>query len=217
MSNQVENPAADGSRPARGRGRRPGEGGTRTRILAAALQLFAAKGYSGASMRKIAEQAEVDPALIHHFFDSKDGLFQAAVSSRVDVSTIFDSLTEEEAANGVRMSRGEKIVRTFLSRWEDESTRPALVAVFRAGLADEAVSHVPRDHIQAAFVSCLSRIVPTETERTPEFASLVRAQLTGLVLLRYVLPVEPLASQDFEELLKLVALAVESLFDRPPD
>ncbi|MFJ4834348.1 hypothetical protein ACIP79_31210 [Streptomyces sp. NPDC088747] len=105
----------------------------------------------------------------------------------------------------------------FLSRWEDESTRPALVAAFRAGLADEADAHVSRDHIQASFVSCLSRIVPTETERTPEFASLVRAQLTGLVLLRYVLPVEPLASQDFGELLKSVALAVDCLLDRPPD
>ena len=106
----------DAGRP--GGGRRPGRSDTRALILTAALELFAAKGYSGATLRGIAEQADVDPALIHHFFDNKGGLFQHAISSRIDLSTLFGSLTDKEAAE--LTNRGEWIARTFLSYRENE-------------------------------------------------------------------------------------------------
>lgn len=144
-------------------------------------------------MRGIAQRAQVDPALIHHFFNNKDGLFQDAVSSRIDMSTLFDSLMDEKAEAGLK-NRGERIARTFLSFWEDESTRPALVAVYRTSLLDEAAAKAFRDQIEAAFASCLGRTAPEETERTPAFTSLMSAQLAGLVMLRYVVAVEPLAS-----------------------
>ncbi|MGW9130075.1 TetR/AcrR family transcriptional regulator [Streptomyces sp. NPDC055681] len=207
--------AARGRRPSRGSGRRPGQSSTRTRILTAALELFATKGYSGTTMRGIAQRAQVDPALIHHFFINKDGLFQDAVSSRIDMSTLFDSLMDEEAEAGLK-NRGERIARTFLSFWEDESTRPALVAVYRTILLDEAAAKAFRDQIEAAFASCLGRTAPEETEQTPAFASLMSAQLAGLVVLRYVLAVEPLASLDFEDLMEWLVPAIEVHFDRPP-
>ncbi|MEU8691379.1 TetR family transcriptional regulator [Streptomyces sp. NPDC048665] len=202
-------------RPSRGKGRRQGRSSTRIRILTAALQLFAAKGYSGTTMRGIAQQAEVDPALIHYFFADKGGLFQAAVSSRIDLSALFDSLTDKEAGAGPE-SRGEWITRTFLSFWEDESTRPALVAVYRTSLSDEATAKAFHDQIEAAFASCLGRIAPEETQRTPAFTSLVSAHLAGAVMLRYVLAVEPLVSLDFEELVERLARAVEVHLDRLP-
>ncbi|WP_326607904.1 TetR/AcrR family transcriptional regulator [Streptomyces sp. NBC_01800] len=207
--------AARGRRPSRGSGRRPGQSSTRTQILEAALELFATKGYSGTTMRGIAQRAQVDPALIHHFFNNKDGLFQDAVSSRIDMSTLFDSLMDEEAEAGLK-NRGEWIARTFLSFWEDESTRPALVAVYRTSLLGEAVAKAFRDQIEAAFAWCLGRTAPEETERTPAFTSLVSAQLAGLVMLRYVLAVEPLASLDFEDLMEWLVPAIEVHFDRLP-
>ncbi|MFF3357872.1 TetR family transcriptional regulator [Streptomyces sp. NPDC002917] len=206
---------ARGRRPSRGSGRRPAQSSTRTRILTAALELFAAKGYSGTTMRGIAQRAQVDPALIHHFFNNKDGLFQDAVSSRIDMSTLFDPLMDEEAEAGLK-NRGERIARTFLSFWEDESTRPALVAVYRTSLLDEAAAKAFRDQIEAAFASCLGRTAPEETEQTPAFTSLMSAQLAGLVMLRYVLAVEPLASLDFEDLMEWLVPAIEVHFDRPP-
>ncbi|MFD4231291.1 TetR family transcriptional regulator [Streptomyces sp. NPDC058545] len=207
--------AACERRFSRGSGRRPGQSSTRTQILTAALELFATKGCSGTTMRGIAQQAQVDPALIHHFFNNKDGLFQDAVSSRIDMSTLFDSLTDEEAEAGLK-NRGEWIARTFLSFWEDESTRPALVAVYRTSVSDEATAKAFRDQIEAAFASCLSRIAPEEIERTPAFTSLVSAQLAGLVMQRYVLAVEPLASLDFEDLMEWLVPAIEVHFDRLP-
>ncbi|MBA2951806.1 TetR/AcrR family transcriptional regulator [Streptomyces himalayensis] len=108
------------------------------------------------------------------------------------------------------------MARTFLSFWEDESTRPALVAVYRTSLSDEATAKGFRDQIEAAFASCLGRIAPEETERTPAFTFLVSAQLAGLVMLVYVLAVEPLASLDFEELMEWLVPAIEVHFDRLP-
>ncbi|MET8325745.1 hypothetical protein [Streptomyces sp. NPDC005181] len=56
----------------------------------------------------------------------------------------------------------------------------------------------------------------TETERTPAFTSLLSAQTAGLVMLRYVLGVEPLASLDFDELMEWLVPAIEVHFDRLP-
>ncbi|WP_327685944.1 TetR/AcrR family transcriptional regulator [Streptomyces sp. NBC_00467] len=206
--------SAGGGRAERpGGGRRPGHSSTRAQILTAALELFAAKGYAGATLREVAEQADVDPALIHHFFDNKGGLFRHAVASRIDLSTLFDSLTDKDPAG--LTNRGEWIARTFLSHWENESTRPALVAVFRAGLADEPVAKEFHHRIEGALSLCLARLAPEKTERTPEFPSLVSAHLVGFVMLRYVCPMEPLASLDFEELMTLLVRAIAVLFDEP--
>ncbi|MEV8038083.1 TetR family transcriptional regulator [Streptomyces sp. NPDC002742] len=199
--------------PSRGGGRRPGQSSTKEQILTAALELFAAKGYSGTTMRGIAQQAQVDPALIHHFFSNKEGVFQDAVSSRIDVSSLFDSLTDSDP-EAAPERRGEQIARTFLSFWEDESTRPALIAVYRTSLSDEATSKNFRDRIEDSFAACVRRIAPGESDRVPAFASLVSAQLAGLVMLRYVLRMEPLASLDFEELIEWFVPAVQVHFDR---
>ncbi len=67
-----------GRRPAH-TGRRPGESGARDDILAAARTEFAEDGYDGATIRGIAARADVDPALVHHYFGAKEQLFEAAV------------------------------------------------------------------------------------------------------------------------------------------
>ncbi|MFF1450270.1 TetR family transcriptional regulator [Streptomyces sp. NPDC058274] len=210
---QPDDTAPRGRSAARGGGRRPGQSGTKEQILTAALELFAAKGYSGTTMRGIAQQAGVDPALIHHFFSNKEGVFQDAVSARLDVAALFDSLTDADAELPPER-RGERVVRTFLSFWEDESTRPALIAIYRTGLSDETTSKSFRDQIEDSFAACVRRLVPEETERTPAFASLVSAQLAGLVMLRYVLQMEPLASLDFEEVVEWFVPSIDVHFDR---
>ena len=67
------------ARVSRRMGRRPGRPDTRAAILASAQKLFAGKGFDGVSVRAIAADAGVDPAMINHYFDGKEGLFQAAM------------------------------------------------------------------------------------------------------------------------------------------
>ncbi|GAB3252367.1 hypothetical protein GCM10027425_10830 [Alteromonas gracilis] len=47
--------------------------------MRAATATFAAHGYSNSSMRGIAARAGVDPALLHHYFGSKQPLFEAVI------------------------------------------------------------------------------------------------------------------------------------------
>jgi AcrR family transcriptional regulator len=79
----------DGSHPSVPR-RRPPEGGyargqeTRDRIIQAAFVVFAEEGYVGASTRRIAAEAGVNPPALQYYFDSKEGLHRACGQFIVD-------------------------------------------------------------------------------------------------------------------------------------
>ncbi len=79
----------DGSHPSAPR-RRPHEGGyargeeTRERIIQAAFVVFAEEGYVGASTRRIAAEAGVNPPALQYYFDSKEGLHRACGQFIVD-------------------------------------------------------------------------------------------------------------------------------------
>jgi AcrR family transcriptional regulator len=67
----------------RGPGRpAPGDADLRERLLDAALQVFCAEGIRAASLKSIAAQAGVTPALVHYYFGSKDALQAAVVEER---------------------------------------------------------------------------------------------------------------------------------------
>ncbi len=95
------------SRPARPRrdsgsgrtGRRGGDSGTRAAILDAARRRFAGHGYDGATIRAIAADAGVDPALVHHFFGTKERLFAAAVRLPVVPGELIGSALAAGAAD----------------------------------------------------------------------------------------------------------------------
>jgi AcrR family transcriptional regulator len=58
---------------------------TRTRILDAAERLFSRDGFGGVTLRDIAQLAEVDTALLHYYFESKDGIFEAVLVRRAAI------------------------------------------------------------------------------------------------------------------------------------
>ena len=72
--------------PARRPGRPPAEDGpsTRERLLDRARELFALHGYAGVTLRKLAEVAGVNPALIHYYFGDKESLYEHAVGDTVE-------------------------------------------------------------------------------------------------------------------------------------
>lgn len=54
---------------------------TQTRILTTAYDLFASRGMDGASIRDIAKGAGVSLAMVHHYFGSKQGLYEACIGA----------------------------------------------------------------------------------------------------------------------------------------
>jgi len=180
------------------RGRRPGGPDTRGDILRAARTSFAGKGFDRTTIRGVAGEAGVDPALVHHYFGSKDDLFLAALEIPIDPRLLIPQVFGP-GLDGV----GERLVRTFLGVWDQPSNRLGLVALVRTAFVADEAAELLRDGM-ARMV--LGAVVPLlEGERTEVRAQLVTSQLMGLIVGRYVMRIQPLASLPAEELVAWVA------------
>lgn len=180
-------------------GRRPGESGTRRAIIEAARSKFAERGFDGATIRLIAQEARVDPALIHHFFRNKEGVFNAAIGELLEPETLLPPVL----ASGLD-GLGERLVRMFLGVWEsNDDTLKALIAAIRSAVSDTKAANLLRRFIIAEFAGRVASLI--DRDDSDLRASLVGAQLVGLVMLRYVSHVEPIASMDPDEVVTYVA------------
>ena len=192
----------------RGRGRRPGGPDTRGQILAAARRSFADKGFGATTIRAVAGEAGVDPALVHHYFGAKDDLFLAALEVPVDPRQLLPSVF----APGVD-GAGERLLRLFLSVWEDPHARLPLLALVRTGLRQEAPESLLRQGLLRMLLTPMRGVLPAdEADRRVQ---LVASQLSGLVVTRYLLVLEPLASMSTDDLVAWVAPTLQRYLDGP--
>jgi len=173
-------------------GRRPGQSTTRAHILASARREFADKGYERASLRTIAKGADVDQRLVTHFFGSKHGVFLAAMALPVDPSSIVG----EVATPGVR-GMGERLALRWVTLWDSNEGRH-LVGVLRAAVSNERAARMMREVFVHLVLRQLVRTL--DLDEPDRRASLVASQLFGLVLVRYVLRLEPVASMSPDEI-----------------
>jgi AcrR family transcriptional regulator len=174
-------------------GRRPGPGSTRGAILAAARRRFAAAGYDAASLRAIAAEAGVDPAVVAHFFGSKEGLFRAAVGWPFDPARAAAALAGP-GPGGLP----ERLARVFLGFWEAPGTRAPLLALLRSAMTHEATAGLLREFaVRHLFAHVAGRLEGPRAELRVDLAA---AHLIGVAVLRYALRVEPIASAGVDEL-----------------
>src|SRR4051794_8494933 len=124
------------------RGRRPGQSGTKDDILRSAREAFARDGYQGASLRGIARAAEVDVALISHFFGSKAGLFGAVVEWPFDPDAAVAAMLA-----GGRREVGTRIATVFIRHWSDASTRSPILALMQASITDATAAALLREFL----------------------------------------------------------------------
>jgi AcrR family transcriptional regulator len=194
-----------------GRGRRRGGPDTKGQILAAARESFAHKGFTGTTIRGVASEAGVDPALVHHYYGSKDDLFLAALEIPIDPRAVVPAVF----ADGVE-GAGERLVRLFLSVWDDPVTRLPLIALVRSSLVSEAPETLLQQGMLRMILGPLrAALAPDEADRRVQ---LVISQLSGLVLTRYLVALEPLASMPAEDVVAWVAPTVQRYLDGPlPD
>ncbi|MGW7328237.1 TetR/AcrR family transcriptional regulator [Streptomyces sp. NPDC054840] len=172
--------------------------GTQERIRLAAREVFAERGYDKTSVRGIAKVAGVDPALVHHYFGSKDDLFAAAIEVSIEPALVVPAIIGE-GPDGI----GERLARYFLGVWENPVTRVPLLAVIRSALTHEAAAKVLRGLVLRRV---LERVAADLDVPDPTFrAELAASHMVGIAILRYVVQVEPLASAEPEKIVALVA------------
>ncbi len=171
--------------------------GARDRILAAARNEFAERGYDKTSIRGIAKAAEVDPALVHHYFGTKEQVFEAAIE------LIFaPAMAAPDAVHGSREGAGERMARFMFGIWENPVSRLPLLAVMRSALTNETASVVLRGMIERRV---LLRMAGELDVPNPEFrAQLAAGHLIGIAMLRYVIRMEPMASAEVDDIVAMV-------------
>jgi AcrR family transcriptional regulator len=167
-------------------------------VLAAARNAFAERGFDGASIRVIAAGAGVDAALVHHYFGSKNKLFLAAVEAPADPEELLP-----EVLAGGPADLGANVVRLLLRVW-DGPGRAAGLALVRSAVNNEWTARLLREFLVAQVLRRVVGTLGLPPAEADARASLVASQLIGVVMARYVLLVEPLASATAEELVGAV-------------
>ena len=185
------------------RGRREGTTGSRQHILAAARRLFAEHGFDGTSLRQIAREAGVDPAMVHHFFKGKDELFALSVALPADPAQVLEGVDQYDPEH-----RAEAIVGAVLRLWESPAQH-SLVAFLRGTIGSKAKTLLLREVVTRTIISRIMAGMPGAPAEVAMRGNLVATQMVGVMLVRYVVKLEPLASASPEDVVRLVAPNVQ--------
>jgi AcrR family transcriptional regulator len=209
--NSTDKEIADEARlpgAARRSGRRPGASGTRDAIRAAAARQFADRGYDRSSLRSIAAEAGVDPALIAHFFGSKQRLFVEVVELPFDPAAVVPKVF-----GGEREGAGERVARFVLAVLEDPEGRRRMTGLVRAAASEPEAARMVRDRLtREVFARIAEALGAGDAELR---ASLVGSQVVGLVMARYVVRIEPLASLPADKLAAAIAPNLQRYLTEP--
>lgn len=187
-------------------GRRPGSTATREEILAAARRLFAQNGYDRTTVRAIAAAAGVNPAMVHYFFGSKEQVFVAALELPASPAEIVPALLA-----GPREQFGQRVAGFALGLWRDPGTRAPLLALLRSSVDNEQAAGMLREFFEAAVIERVAGVLGVSRFRL----AAALGQGIGLMLFRFVVGVEPLASADEAELAEQLGAMVQHTIDRP--
>ncbi len=168
-------------------------------MLAAARTAFAAAGYDATSIRTIATAAGVDPALVHHYFGSKDKLFLAAVQAPADPGELLP-----EVLAGGTADLGANVLRMFLQVW-DGPGRAAGLALVRSAVSNDWTARLLREFLVTRVLRPVVGPLDLPADEGAARGALVASQLIGLVMARYVLRLEPVASATAPEIIAAYA------------
>jgi AcrR family transcriptional regulator len=192
--------------PEKRRGPRQDGGQAREAILDAARRQFAAQGLEGATMRAIARDAGVDPALVSYYFGSKSGLFVESLRLPVNPADAIDALLADGTDD-----LGARLVTRFLKVWDNPVTGNPLISVLRAASSQPEVL---REFVERQIIPRFARAI--EEPDSELRATAVATQILGLAFARYVLRVEPLASAPPQAIVSLIAPSLQRYFDGLP-
>ncbi|QFU89789.1 TetR family transcriptional regulator [Amycolatopsis sp. YIM 10] len=165
---------------------------SKQRILDAARALFGEHGYGGTTVRAVAAEAEVDPAMVFYFFGNKQGLFAAAIELSAQVPPAIES-----AFTGGLDGFGERLVRTLLENM-DASGRTPLALLTRSARTSDQSETLLREYIDREITGRLATLLGTPDAAIR--AGMVNVQLLGLTVARYIVRIEPIASSSVDEL-----------------
>jgi AcrR family transcriptional regulator len=191
-------------------GRRAGDSGTRAAILDSARHEFAAHGYNGATIRAIAAGAGVDPALVHHFYGTKERLFAAAMQLPVVPSEVIAAALSD-AIRPPGVSLGEHLVASALGLWESAGLIGPFQGLLRSAVSSDEAATMLREFLTEVILGPVASVAgQAGAQDAPFRAAMIASQMLGLAMTRYVLQFGQVATASQAEL----AAAIGPTIDR---
>jgi AcrR family transcriptional regulator len=194
--------AARATAKPRGRRHKSATEDTRSMIVEAATAEFASRGYESASMRSIARKAGVDPALVHHYFAEKADLFAESIKAPIRPDRVV-----KEILAGPRERIGENIIRYLLGALEEGSARTRVISLIRTALGQEFAATMLRQFLVREVFKRIAEAIGGEDSQLR--ASLAASQIVGLMIVRYGIRIEPLASAPIEEVVARIGPVIQ--------
>jgi AcrR family transcriptional regulator len=187
----------------RGRPRKErGAASTRTAIVRAAAEEFTERGYEAASLRAVARRAGVDSALVHHYFGDKADLFAATLEAPLRPDRVLDVVL-----GAPRDAVGETLVRYLLTQLEDERAAARMVLILRTVLSSGPGTRMLREFLTREVFARLAALANADDAQLR--ADLAASQIVGVMMTRYALKLEPIASADPDELARRVGPVIQ--------
>jgi AcrR family transcriptional regulator len=183
------------------RGRRQGEPVSRDAVLAAAKKRFAEDGYEKTTLRAIADDAHVDPAMVLYLFGSKADLFRAALRLIIDPDVLVAAMTGKEG------DIGSRLVTQYLQIWESAETANTMAAMLHSATSNGDAQDAFRSFMREYVLTAVSGVIGGD-EQARLRAMLAATNLVGTALLRYVMKVPPLATLPAEDVVRMIAPTV---------
>jgi AcrR family transcriptional regulator len=175
---------------------------TKSAILAAAREQFAAVGYQAATIRAIATAAEIDPAMVMRYFGNKEKLFAAAAEFDLRLPDLSDVPREDV---------GAALVEHFLNRWENDET---LMALLRTAVTNEAAAARLQEIFATQMAPLIAKLSGEPRPAAAARAGLIATQILGLALCRYVLRLPPVVGLKRPDIVRRVGATVQAyLYD----
>ncbi|OBK24062.1 TetR family transcriptional regulator [Mycobacterium asiaticum] len=172
---------------------------TKAVILSAARERFGTSGFQAATIRAIAADAGVDPAMVMRYFGNKDQLFAAAADF---------NLQFPDFAGADRQRLGWLLVGHFLQRWERDD---ALVILLRSSATNAEAAQRMREIFGTQLQPLVAARVPAgESARR---AGLIATQILGLALCRFVLQLPPVVDMDHDEVVEWLGPTIQRYLD----
>lgn len=178
-------------------GPRDGRGVLAARIAAAARDEFAEHGWAGTTIRAVARASDVDPALVYHYFGSKEGLLDAATNPPPQW---LDSVAKVWATPIDQL--GAALITLLLASWADQEIGPTLRAIVQTAAHEPATREKLRRVVEGGLM--VAQLGVDERDRLIR-SGLVSSQMIGFALMRYVWRIEPLASMTDDEAVAALA------------
>jgi AcrR family transcriptional regulator len=166
------------------------------RILAAARDGFAATGWAGTTIRSVARAADVDPALVYHYFGSKEGLLDAATNPP---QRWLENVAKTWTTPVPKL--GAALLRLMLSAWADDEVGPVLRSVLQTAAHEQST----REKLRRIVESSLIGVSQLDDHGRAVRSGLIASQIMGLAMTRYIWKIEPVASMTDDEIVAAVA------------